>query len=53
MIHGYTIKFIAQPAQFRIPKQIAFSPSEIELVDNEVSNLLQKGAIAKVQVEND
>lgn len=53
MIHGYKIEFIEQPVQYRIPKQIAFSPSEIELVDNEISTLLQKGAIAKVQVEND
>ena len=53
IVSGYRIEFIEQPVQFRIPKQISFSKSEIELVDKEVSTLLQKGAIEKVQFKDD
>ena len=44
-ISGYRINFDEQPYQERVPREIDFSQEEWLIVDNEVQELLKKGAI--------
>ena len=50
-IAGYQIEFDETPIQHIIPKEISFSESQKELVNNEVKSLLQKGAIVPSENE--
>ena len=50
-VSGYCIEFDSKPFQFRIPKQIDFSPVQKCIVDNEITELLSKGAIELINFD--
>ena len=50
-ISGYKIHFDSPPDQFKIPNEIPFSRDQFLLVDNEVQELLSKGAIVPWESE--
>lgn len=50
-ISGYKLEFESTPVQLKIPKEISFSPEEQIIVDEEVKNLLSKGAIVPAKNE--
>ena len=52
-INGYKIEFSEKPIQFTLPKLQNFNMEEIELIDNEVKELLEKGAIRLSSTEKD
>lgn len=49
---GYKIEFDSTPFQEKIPTPIKFNDIEVDLIQKEVSELLQKGAIKEVSHEN-
>ena len=51
-IQGYCIEFWKEPYQYTFPKVIDFGKMQNEIVDNEVSELLQKGAISESKHES-
>lgn len=51
-ISGYKIEFDSYPIQEHIPKEIYFSDSEIDIVNQEIQLLLLKGAIIQSEYEH-
>lgn len=52
-VSGYCIEFDSKPIQFWTPQQINFSPEQKCIVDNEITELLSKGAIELSRFEKD
>ena len=52
-ISGYKIEFTQLPCQNKIPNEIPFSDEQASIVNEEVSKLLQKGAIKLVEKSDD
>lgn len=50
-ISGYKIEFTELPIQVKAPREIPFIGEQWEIVDNEVKQLLQKGAIVRSEHE--
>lgn len=52
-VTGYCINFDQKPFQTRVPSEINFNSDQWQIVDEEVSVLLQKGAIVESSHETD
>ena len=52
-ITGYKFEFISKPIQKVVPKPIEFSVEKSKIVDEEISDLLRKGAISVSKFEKD
>ena len=52
-IKGYVLEFESKPFQTVIPNEISFNESEIQIIDQEVDDLLKKGAIVGSEWEPD
>ena len=50
-VAGYCINFEMLPFQFTIPKEISFSDEHRQIIDNEISDLLKKGAVEHSKFE--
>jgi hypothetical protein len=44
-VEGYILEFDTKPVQFSVPNEIIFNTAEMEIIDQEVAELLNKGAI--------
>lgn len=51
-IKGYVLEFESEPVQTVIPNEIHFSLSEMQIVDQEIMDLLKKGAIIRSEWES-
>lgn len=51
-IQGCEIDFVQIPEQVNVPRQIQFDVDEINLIDDEIVELLEKGAIERVSKKN-
>jgi len=51
-VKGYKIEFFKTPIQFSAPKTIDFGETQNQIVDNEIIELLQKGAISECKHED-
>ena len=51
IVRGYKIDFESEPVQYRVPKEIGFSPAEAAAVDAEVTKFLDKRIIAPSEHE--
>lgn len=50
-IQGYALEFDSEPIQLVIPSEIKFNEETMKIIDQEVSELLRKGAIVQSSVE--
>lgn len=51
VIAGFKIPFVSSPFQKNIPNEIPFPPDQWHVVDTEINNLLEKGAIVRSDEE--
>ena len=47
-VEGYKLELFQEPVQISVPNPIAFSDSEKELIQDEINQMLEKGAICEV-----
>lgn len=52
-ITGYKFEFVSKPCQNSVPKVIEFSEEKAKIIDQEMIELLSKGAISLSEFEND
>ena len=52
-VSGYCLEFESTPFQWSIPREITFSDEQKLIIDNEISELLDKGAIQFSEWEED
>lgn len=50
-IMGYKLEFVEEPVQSRIPCEIQFNVEQYDIVENEIQELLKKGAIIQSKHE--
>ena len=49
LVKGYQISFLSEPSQTAPPSVVSMSQEEIAIVDQEIQEMLKKGAIKLVQ----